>query len=247
MSMADNFFQAVLASPESTEPRLQYAAWLDERCDPLGEFIRVQCLLARLPISDASVLELERREHELLAEHEYEWADRMADLVDFWVFRRGFIEEVGLSAESFLEHAETLFNLAPLQEVHLTRINGHLAELTEVPELRLARFLDLSNNSVRDSGARLLARSGQLSQLHGLNLSCTGLGDAGARAIAGTPHLAHLHELYLSANHIGDVGGKALATTPQLRQLAALHLDYNDIGQDGVSALRRRFGERVRI
>jgi uncharacterized protein (TIGR02996 family) len=246
MSLNHTFLEAVRACPKADEPRIAFADWLEERCDPLGEFIRVQCLLAQLPTFDARVLELERRERELLAEHEDAWAGTIADCVDFWVFRRGFIEEIGLSADRWLAHAEEIFALAPIQEVHLTDVNGHLAAVTLLPELSRVRFLDLSNNPVRDGGLRVLAGA-EMAQLRGLNLSCTGLGDAAARTLALASGLGRLHELYLSANHIGDAGGMALAAAPHLRQLARLHLDYNTIGRDAAHALRRRFGDRVHV
>src|SRR5262245_17785517 len=46
------FVQAVLESPDDEGIRLIYADWLQERDDPLGEFIRAQCHLARLPPTD---------------------------------------------------------------------------------------------------------------------------------------------------------------------------------------------------
>jgi uncharacterized protein (TIGR02996 family) len=43
------FMQAILADPEADGPRLIFADRLEEEGDPLGEFVRVQCELARLP------------------------------------------------------------------------------------------------------------------------------------------------------------------------------------------------------
>src|SRR4051794_36091905 len=45
----DAFLAAILAEPDNDAPRLIYADWLDERGDPRGEFIRVQCQLAQYP------------------------------------------------------------------------------------------------------------------------------------------------------------------------------------------------------
>jgi uncharacterized protein (TIGR02996 family) len=39
--------------PDNDAPRLVYADWLDEQGDPRGEFIRVQCELARMAQDDA--------------------------------------------------------------------------------------------------------------------------------------------------------------------------------------------------
>ncbi len=46
MTHDDAFLQAIIERPDDDAPRLIYADWLDERGDPRGEFIRVQCALA---------------------------------------------------------------------------------------------------------------------------------------------------------------------------------------------------------
>ena len=37
---ANHFFAEVVANPQSDDPRLIYADWLEEHGDPRGEFIR---------------------------------------------------------------------------------------------------------------------------------------------------------------------------------------------------------------
>src|SRR5437870_9162876 len=100
MTHPDDFLDAILEQPELDEPRLAYADWLDEHCNPLGEFIRVQCRLAGSQAGE-SLWELEQREQELLAEFEGDWAAELAGRVDWWVFRRGFVAEVSTSATQF--------------------------------------------------------------------------------------------------------------------------------------------------
>lgn len=240
------FALAISRQPDRDEPRLRYAAWLDERCDPLGEFIRVQCALAKAPPDERLAWELERREQELLAECEETWCEPIRGLVDWCVFRRGFIAEAGLSAAAFLDHAEALFGHAPLQDVHLRDVGDELAELAGCPWLAQLRHLDLSNNFLRDAGGQLLVRSPHLAGLTGLNLSSTALGNAGVQALARSPNLRGLRELYLSDNRIGAGGGRALAESPLAGQLRTVHLRFNDFGAETVALLRRAFGGRVR-
>ena len=59
MTNAD-FLQAILADPDDDTPRLIYADWLEEQGDPRGEFIRVQCELAK------------EREHKTRSSTEYQ-------------------------------------------------------------------------------------------------------------------------------------------------------------------------------
>ena len=248
MSPPQTLFEEILANPHADEPRLLYAEWLDERCLPLGEFIRTQIHLAKLPAGDPRLLELERREQELLAEFESAWVDGLAQRVDWWVFRRGFVNEVALTVEQFLTHAGYLFQHFPIQEVHVrTTTSADVAELASSRELARARYLDLSSNRLGDGGTRTLAASPNVRGVRGLNLSCTGLGDPGAEALAQSPHLGGLMELYLSNNRIGDVGGRALAASPRLGQLERLFLDCNAIERTGAELLNRRFGGRVHL
>ncbi len=52
MTIPQGFLDAILADSEDDTPRLILADWLDERDDPRGEFIRVQCTLAKMPALD---------------------------------------------------------------------------------------------------------------------------------------------------------------------------------------------------
>jgi endonuclease-3 len=56
-----------------------------------------------------------------------------------------------------------------------------------------------------------------------------------------------LGALILLSNQIGDEGALALAASPYLENLAELKPLNNHIGAAGVTALRERFGKRVRI
>jgi uncharacterized protein (TIGR02996 family) len=239
------FLNSVRQHPLDSQIRLEFAAWLDERCDPLGEFIRVQCRLAKSASSGDCLVELERREQELRAEFEREWLGALGGMVDWADFRGGFVEEVALSASAFLEYGDELFQKAPIQEVHLHHVRDRLEGLAASPNLARVRFLDLSSNPLRDTGVAFLARCPNLSGLSGLNLGSVSMGDAGAKALATSPHLGRLSELYLTNNRISNAGGRALAASPGLKGLTTLHLAFNAIGHDGEELLYRRFGHRV--
>lgn len=238
------FWQEILREPWSDEPRLRYAAWLEDLGEPLGEFIQVQCRLASAPDSEIA-WEWERREQELLADHEDEWAGEVRGLVDWFTFRRGFIEEIAVGAGRFLQHAQRLFEAAPIQVAHLSRSRELMSTLAECPWLAPLRHLDLSNNFVRDQGAQLLAESPHLTRLQSLNLSSAALGDAGARALAMSPNLMGLRELYLCDNRIGPAGARALAYAPLADRLNLLHLRFNDLDAESAAILKQTFGSRV--
>jgi serine/threonine protein kinase len=114
----------------------------------------------------------------------------------------------------------------------------HMANLTR---------LVLWDNLIGDEGVAALAASPSLANLTALDLGRNRVGDAGARALAASPHLAALGALILVSNQIGDEGALALAASPYLENLAELKPLNNHIGAAGVTALRERFGKRVRI
>jgi uncharacterized protein (TIGR02996 family) len=77
------------ASSEDDAAHLVYADWLLERGDPRGEFIQVQCALARTRDSDAQ-RKLRARERALIAKHHLAWIGVPLDPGVAWVFERGF-------------------------------------------------------------------------------------------------------------------------------------------------------------
>jgi uncharacterized protein (TIGR02996 family) len=112
------FLRAIREQPDDDLPRLIYADYLDERGDPRGEFIRVQCLLEGLAEDNPRYEELKRREAELLTDENWSsWGGHLRPFVYSWQFRRGFVEKVWISNRSLLANAPQLFRLAPIQRV----------------------------------------------------------------------------------------------------------------------------------
>jgi uncharacterized protein (TIGR02996 family) len=52
MAEEDGFLRALLASPSDNALRLVFADWLEERADPRGLFLRLECALAGLAPED---------------------------------------------------------------------------------------------------------------------------------------------------------------------------------------------------
>src|ERR1700676_1487938 len=102
MTHDDAFLQAIRERPDDDAPRLLYADWLDERGDPRGEFIRVQCALAGLSEYDPRRWDLAARERELLSEHDKAWLGPLAGILQHHGFRRGFLDRVFADGGSFL-------------------------------------------------------------------------------------------------------------------------------------------------
>jgi uncharacterized protein (TIGR02996 family) len=246
MDHPDEFWRAILACPQDDAPRLRYADWLAGRDRTLAEFIRLQCQLAREPAEGRHVC-LERRQQELLAEHADAWAGTVADHVEWWCFRRGFVEEVSLAANQLCEQARTLFQNAPLEDLHVTPDGSELVELPRVADLERTVFLDVSSHPLGDDGVAELACAPFLSHVHGLNLTSCCLTGAGLQALAESPQLEKLRELYLCDNAIDDAGVRQLALSPWLERLEVLYLRVNPISEEAGGILRTVLGKRVHL
>src|SRR5437867_9522836 len=98
MAQEEGFLRAIIEEPDDVGLRLIYADWLEERGDPRGEFIRVQCQLEETDEYDPHWTELKARERELLAVHERKWLGALDGRVWKWTFRRGFVEHISAHA-----------------------------------------------------------------------------------------------------------------------------------------------------
>jgi uncharacterized protein (TIGR02996 family) len=217
------FLQTIAENADDDLPRLIFADWLEERGDPRGEFIRVQCALARMPPDDPDRPQVEERERGLLGQYEHVWTDWLARLVDHWEFRRGFVERVVMLPRSFVAHGKELLRAAPVRHIHFFRRNQmHITEIM------------------------VLARSPFLTRLETIRLNTDrGIRDEDVRELAASPNLIRLSCLDLSDNWISNLGAAYLADSLFLSELHVLKLARNRIGPPGKRALRERFGERV--
>jgi uncharacterized protein (TIGR02996 family) len=247
---ADDFFHAILDDPDSDDPRLVFADWLEEHGDPRSEFIRLQCELDRLPADHPDRSEREARCRLLLSMYEARWAGGLRGMVQRWKFHRGFVDWVHMPARMFLTHAEDIFRLAPIRKLSLGDVNPHLEELFASPFLERVVSLqinpefswrqnDYPSSQLTDEGIAILARSPHLRNLQRLDLAWNRVSERGVHSLANSPHLARLTTLDLTDN---DVGPEAIAHLVAARnwKLLVLALSNNDIGDHGMSHIRGR-------
>jgi uncharacterized protein (TIGR02996 family) len=212
MNQDEAFQDDIREHPDDDAPRLIYADWLEERNRGddarRAEFIRVQCALEHLPRGDPRRRVLEDREQALLREHESAWAALVRHLVNRWRFRRGFVEEVTITAGQFLRRGAELFRCAPVRHVRLR-------ETRELPNL-------LRRAGRRKRFAALLA------PLRGLDLALEDLSDETAQAFLGLPRVPHLEYLNIRNNLLGVAALRNLAKSEVLDSLKSL-----ECGQGG--------------
>ena len=201
MSPKTTLLKAILANPDADEPRDRLAELWMRAGDPHGDLIAVQMKLARRQGNGPL---LRRRERELINQHGREWAGGLADLVDRFYFRRGFVELIKLEASAFLRHAETLYGLAPIRHLTLTGAHAVAAELFASPHLSRIVSIDLDRCGLTDDDAILLAASPHVSRVRWLTLGWNEIGRPGLDAIASSEHLNQLQYLAFNNNRIPD-------------------------------------------
>lgn len=241
----------VLAHPDDDRPRLVYADYLQQRGDPRGELIAVQCAAAKLAEGDPGAAPLSARAEELLEKHQREWVQPfMGDshttvaggrkwtrtTPTAWEFHRGFVRTATVSAGSFPKLSAGLFAREPVRRVHLT--NRGLEPVLKAPGLEKLRELDLTNMRLKDSALALFACK-RFDALEVLELRKCGLGVKGAKAMARAdpkcwPRLRHLG---LAENALKDAALREVAKAPLLRQVRSLTFDRDRFNAAGWSAL----------
>ena len=239
MSSEREFVEAISRAPDDDAPRLVYADWLEERGDPRGEFIRTQCELATRACTPSRQAELRQREAELVAEFGSVWFEPFEKCKAKAVFRRGLIEAITISAAGFIEHAERLLALAPIRNLAITDLGEQVDRILKTNLLTRIRVLNLSSNSVGNTGARRIARCAYLTNLVELRLTHAAIENTGARELAGSPNIGQLQILFLGGNSLGDSRFLDLAQSEHLINLQKLFLTSNQIGNAAAEILTR--------
>jgi uncharacterized protein (TIGR02996 family) len=128
--------KGVLQVPEDDNARLIYADWLQENGrEDEGEFIRMQCGVGRY--DDESFQKTARaffrkQKYPIKGTGNVRFAPpdlAIKGVSPHFVARRGFVDEIELSCDSFLAHAATLFAAHPISRVRLAdkRPNSSIA------------------------------------------------------------------------------------------------------------------------
>lgn len=172
----ESFLRAILEDPENDLPRLAYADWLDEQGDPRGELIRVQCELSPLTEEDERFHPLYKREQALLKLHKNEWLGPLADWVQNAQFSRGFVENITLGANQFLDRKQEIFSLTPIRGLKLTGMTTtHVTKFRTAPECSRLRELTLNIRKMTDLRWEKLITAPRLASLKKLQINWMGM------------------------------------------------------------------------
>jgi uncharacterized protein (TIGR02996 family) len=260
MSLTNAFLQAIIADPDDDTSRLIHADWLEDHGGADGAaraaLIRAQVRLARLPEDHPERPALEDEADDLLAEHGERWAAEVSRIALEWDWRRGFIEQVTVSADAFREQGEELLACAPIREVRLLGGERELGEAAGCRHLERIETLDLDatpGNSVfriaslRDQPLSTLLRSPHFTRLRSLGLAGHAIEGPTVRSLVETGLLGRLERLQLSGNQpLGDRAARTLAEG-QADHLEELGLLGTNLTVHGIRGLFGREWPRLRL
>jgi uncharacterized protein (TIGR02996 family) len=249
MSDSEAFLHEIIAAPDDDAPRLVYADWLEEQGDPRGEFIRLQCELAREPVQPSRLDPLEKdfvhdgpaelriREAELLREHERQWLGSVAEHCSKWMFHRGFVEFIEVAALHFVQHGSRLFAEHPIRAATIMGISGIVDQVAKCPHLARLNGLSIGSTRTYTFVLQELLASEHFPRLSRLIMIRNHLSDSSATELANADRLNQLHELNLTANDIRNDGAESIVNSPTLANLKSLHFNTNSIRLLGARAI----------
>lgn len=236
----EDFLEEIRRLPGDDSPRLMLADWLDERGDPRGEFIRIQCTLAAMPSDDRHRADLSARCAELEAAVKSQALDelRPAGVRDVR-FHRGFIDVVRVEGTQFLEMWRPLARLAPaLRALAWGKLPSKqgpaaLGRMLEGPTFARISALDLSGNALTFPAIDVLASSKSLRRIETLKLNDNPLGGESGMRLAQSTEFQKLSRLELGRCGLTPRESGVLARNIGLKALETLMLGGNALGDDG--------------
>ncbi len=205
----EELLKPVLDHPDDDAPRLAYAEWCaaqpDEATRARAELIRTQVAIKRIPLEEfrrgAGYVE-QMRVYELLDRYGSEWGEPLRGLADSYEFQRGFVGLVRLPARRFLDNADRLFAIAPIQHVDLTGIRDVSEELFYSPHVQRLRSLAMDRCGLFDIHIQILADSPVAAGLRWISVKHNHLSIKAAEALARSEHLKKLGRVEFLGNPV---------------------------------------------
>jgi uncharacterized protein (TIGR02996 family) len=258
-TLPDDLLQRILDDPTDDQARLVLADWLQAKGDPRGEFIAVQCAIAKgSQLGAKRMRELRKREGELWEANQQRWIDDDGFTGFTCTFHRGFIEELHVQSANWLP--EEAWLRTPLRRLLIMKEAG-LRELLEHPILEHLRELWIVNFRVDPSVFERLART----RIHTLRMSVpdgvtlipaliesglplehlamfsSGVEERGLELICGSPLTQTLKVLEMS-NGILSARTAEIIAAAKWKKLRSLWLDSELLEDAGAELLARSPG-----
>ena len=233
----------IIANPDDKKPRLVYADLLQERGDPRGEYIILQCTRAELADDDPRAAEIDAQCDALMKKHKKAWTALGENKGARFVFRRGFVEKLSLDADDLLRNADLIFGAEPIEELNIWKIDeskakqgkSRLAPLLALPLQHIKR-LSLARCKLTKEDFEALAAAKTLGNVEMLDLTNGGSATIPIAPLAKATSLPKLRELKLTGCMMGDKAIAELARSQTLK-MKRLDLERNDFSAKACAAL----------
>jgi uncharacterized protein (TIGR02996 family) len=232
---------AIIAYPDEDTPRLVFADWLDENGQPeRAEFIRVQMELARLPDHKHQTPRyrgLLIRFRELIAGYRDGWVKALGVPPTRAIFRRGFVEELRVTAIELLNVSDAVLarellstvTIMPPADEELVGFTGApgdaaLRRLAEWPGRGRLRTVCVERMPLSPPAVEAFVNAPSAAGLRTLDVVGSVITGDVVRVLAASANLTELTELRLGTRQLdaGDV--LALARAPHLKKLQTILL-----------------------
>jgi uncharacterized protein (TIGR02996 family) len=207
MTDADALLDAIFAYPEDDLPRLVYADWLSEHGqEAYGEFIRLQCAVAREKPFSPAANELWKGIGRVWRQLEDEWWPilQAAPGLDAYDFQRGFLRgRLELDEDEFRQWVPLWYPtyfIPPVAVRLYTFWDAYPEELGDFCRVCFDLFYELE---LRDSVPAHLFERASFRRLRVLDVSGMYADPSAFAAIAANPTLTSLRRL-LIADELGD-------------------------------------------
>ncbi|MER2564532.1 MAG: TIGR02996 domain-containing protein [Myxococcaceae bacterium] len=228
--------RAIIADPDSDEPRLVYADWLMERGDVRGELIRLEC--------GKSTSKARARIDEILTTNWTTLAGAATPYATQTSFDRGFVDRVTMTVAAFLKHGDALFSKEPIRSLRVDNpkfTDRDLDRLVTAPAMERVRGLELSQlnpDAMPRRPLAALAKGTRFTALRRLALDFCGESPADWTALFGALQAPKLTAVHFHYNHGSAELYRALATNPALSELRTIQ-EYRFRNLDGDAATSR--------
>lgn len=241
-----DFIDALRESPDDANLRLIYADWLDDAGNSRGELVRLQCELDRTPLGEPRRQVLHEALRELYSHYQADWLAPLQRRFLSWEkarLRFGLIENLPMSAPSFLRHAKAgLFEEMPhLVGVFLSGTIKPMRRALNSPYINRLKALKLRVNPPwkNESIIGQLASLDTVRNLTSLDLAGCQIGNARVAELLSSPNFPKLRRLNLRANRLDHLIARHLIHSSLLPELEMLALQWNSLGDWGVRSLMK--------
>jgi len=265
------FLAAIRQNLDDDRPRLAYADWLDARGEPRGEFIRLQCGLARFRIHDLRMRLQTRKEavnnlgwigrsypdYAALARHELalletfgaDWGRLFKPLGKSpRAERNSHIPSNWMFRRGFVE---SVFVFPRLLSLAIELIASSTEPVRHVWVWAASDFEGQGTGGrvcLGNNGCGILSNARGLEAIQSLHLRYAEISPAGIHRLTCSAAFPSLGTLDLHSNKIRSMGAMMLGESHLLSKLAVLDLGNNDIGDSGARAIAESpYSRRLRV